>query len=139
MSTLRSVAALGLVAAFAAGCEGTPPTTPSSLFTTETFSGSVARGALTYHSFQTGANAPVIIRLTSFNPGNITMGLALGTPATLPTGIAACSITIGQAAVVQGSEFQVELPASTYCVAIFDAGQIPEATTVAYSLTIQHK
>ena len=138
MNMISRLAAVSLAAALAAGCEGTSPTTPSSLFTTETFSGTVGKGALTFHSFQTGVTAPVIIRLTSFNPSNLTMGLALGTPANA-SGLNVCSITIGQAPVVQGSEFQVELPASTYCVAIFDAGQVPEATTVAYSLTIQHK
>ena len=124
------------------GCDNDSGTTPSSLFTTETFTGSVARGATplaAFHTFITGQNAPVIIRMTSFTPSTVTMGLALGTPATLPTGAPTCSISVGQAAVQQGSEFLVTLGPATYCIAIFDIGNIPESTTVSYTTVVQHK
>ena len=132
-----------LSALWLASCDNSSGTTPSSLFTTETFTGSIGRGATplaTFHTFITGQNAPVIIRMTALSPANITMGLAVGMPAPLPTGGTVCSVTVGQAAIQQGSEFLVDLPAATYCLGVFDPGSIPEATpAVSYTAVVQHK
>jgi hypothetical protein len=113
------------------------PSTPS-IFTTEVFTGSVVKGGRTIHKFATGQTAPVLLRMTAFTPSTIVMGLALGQPITVE-GVESCSITVGTAAVQQGAEFQVELPPGSYCINIFDAGQIGDEQTVTYSTTIQHK
>ena len=67
--------------------------------------------------------------INSFAPA-LTMGLALGTPNPTPTG-QTCTITIGQAAVQNGTTFQLALEPSTYCVMIFDIGNVTDAN-VAY-------
>ena len=125
------------VASAPAGCDNSPTAPP--LFTTETFSGSVAQLSSSAHNFITGQSSPVVIRVGSFTPSPITMGLALGTPTVTTTGNV-CSVTIGQAAVVGGDTFQVQLDPGTYCVMIFDIGNIADAAaTVAYSVTVQHR
>jgi hypothetical protein len=129
-------AAILTLALALAGCDNSP-TTPA-LFTTETFTGTVGQLSTSAHNFSTGQSSPVIIRITSFAPSTITMGLGLGTPLTSPTGDV-CSVT-GQAAVAQGDTFQVQLDPAAYCVTIFDIGQISDPTaTVAYSVTVQHR
>lgn len=131
---LRAVCAAAAVAICA--CDST--TSAPSIFTTEVFTGTVVKGGRTIHKFITGQNAPVVIRMTAFSPSDIIMGLALGNPLTTPTG-EVCSITVGTAAVLQGAEFQVSLPPGTYCINIYDAGNVPPDGTVAYTTTIQHK
>lgn len=130
----RAVAVLAAAAAVT-GCDNSP--TAPALFTTETFSGTVARQGLSYHTFITGQTSAVVLRVTSLAP-SVGMGLALGSPALTTTG-EVCSITVGQAAVAQGDTFQVDLPAATYCVMMFDIGNVVESSTVAYSVVVQHR
>lgn len=125
-----------LAASMALGACDNSPTAPP-LFTTETFTGTVARQGTSFHTFITGQASATVLRVTALAP-SIGMGLALGTPA-LTTGGEVCSITIGQAAVVQGDTFQVQLEPATYCVMMFDIGNVVESSTVAYSVTVQHR
>ena len=137
MTSAPRFAALCLVSLVLAGCDNSPTAPP--LFTTVTFNGSVTRLATSSHKFATLQTSATVIRINSFSPPTITMGLALGSPVAAPTGGEVCSVTIGQAAVVQGDTFQVPLDAATYCVMIFDIGNVDESVTVSYSLTIQHR
>lgn len=135
MTSRWRVAAV-LAASVVLGACDNSPTTPA-LFTTETFTGTVAPEGSSAHNFITGQASPIVIRITSLAP-LVGMGLALGTPTPTTTG-EVCAITIGQAAVQQGDTFQVQLDASTYCVMMFDIGNIAEASTVAYSVAVQHR
>jgi hypothetical protein len=135
MMRIWPAAAVLVATAALAACDDSPAA--PALFTTETFTGTVAHQGSRYHNFITGQNSPVVIRITSLTP-SVQMGLALGSPTPTTAG-EVCSITIGQAAVVPGDTFQVLLTPSTYCVMMFDAGQIAEAATVAYSVEVQHR
>ena len=130
----RSTAALA--AALALGACDNSPAAPG-LFTTETFAGTVARQGSSAHTFITAQTSPTVLRVGTLSP-TIAMGLALGTPTPSATGDV-CSVTIGQAAVQQGDTFQVELDPGTYCVMVFDLGNVVEGATVAYSVTVQHR
>jgi hypothetical protein len=130
----RPIAAVFLAALALGGCDNSPTAPP--LFTTETFSGSVGRLASSYHTFITGQSSQTVITINSFAPA-LTMGLALGTPTPTATG-ETCTVTIGQAAVQNGTTFQLPLDAATYCVMIFDIGNVTDST-VAYSVTVQHR
>lgn len=130
----RAAAVLSAAVVFGA-CDNSP--TAPELFTTEEFSGTVTRQGLAYHTFITGQVSPVVIRVRSLTP-QIGMGLALGTPTPTTAG-EVCSITFGQAAIVQGDTFQVQLEPSTYCVMVFDIGNVAESSTVAYGVTVQHR
>ena len=130
----RRIAALFVVALAPAGCDNSP--TAPALFTTETFTGSVGALASSSHTFITGQSSQTVITINSFAPA-ITMGLALGTPVVTPAA-ETCSITIGQAAVQVGTTFQLPLDPATYCVMVFDIGNVTDSV-VAYSLTVQHR
>ena len=131
---IRRIAAVLVVALALAGCDNSP--TAPALFTTETFTGSVGALASSSHTFITGQSSQTVITINSFTPA-ITMGFALGAPVATPTG-QTCSVTVGQAAVQVGTTFQVPLDAATYCVMIFDIGNVTDSN-VAYSLTVQHR
>lgn len=120
-----AAAALSLTA-----CDNSP--TEPTLFTTENFSGTVARQGFVSHTFTTQQTSPTIIRLTSINP-QVNVGLGLG----FPVG-QGCQVT-GQAIVKQGDEFQLDLEPASYCVAVFDVGNVAESTTVAYTMVVQHR
>lgn len=124
-------ATFALLLFVAAACDNSP--TQPSLFTTETFTGSVAPQGFVSHTFVTQQSSPTIIRMATFNP-QLNMGLALGTPFG-----SNCSITLGQAVVKQGDEFQIQLEPSTYCVMVFDIGNVAATTTVSYSMVVQHR
>ena len=126
--------ALFVVALALAGCDNSPAA--PALFTTETFTGSVAALASSSHTFITGQSSQTVFTINSFAPA-LTMGLALGTPTPTPT-VRTLTITIRQAAVQNGTTFQLALEPSTYCVMIFDIGNVTDAN-VAYSLTVQHR
>ena len=125
-----------LAAAVTLGACDNSPTAPA-LFTSETFTGTVTRQGASYHNFITGQASATVIRVTTLSPV-VGLGLALGTPTPTTAG-EVCSITIGQAAVGQGDTFQVQLDAATYCVMMFDIGNVDESATVAYTVTVQHR
>jgi hypothetical protein len=120
----------------ASGACDNSPTAPA-LFTSETFTGTVVREGTSSHTFITGQTSATVVRVTTLSP-LVGLGLALGTPTPTTTG-EVCSITIGQAAVQQGDTFQVQLDAATYCVMMFDIGTVAESSTVAYTVTVQHR
>lgn len=133
MTPMRRSAVRALLAAAAlslGGCDNSP--TEPSVFTTASFSGSVVRQGFTTHTFTTQQSSPAIIRMTTFNP-QVNMGLALG----VPIG-PSCQIS-GQAVVKQGDEFQLQLEPATYCVMVFDVGNVTESTTVSYTMVVQHR
>jgi hypothetical protein len=135
MTRIWPAAAVLVAAAALAACDNSP--TAPALFTTETFTGTVAQQGFKYHTFITGQDSPVVIRITSLTP-SVQMGLALGSPLPTTTG-EVCSVTVGQAAVVPGDTFQVLLTPATYCVMMFDIGNVGESSTVAYSVEVQHR
>lgn len=133
MTTMSRSALRALLAAAAlslAGCDNSP--TEPSIFTTENFSGSVVRQGAVSHTFTTQQSSPTIIRITSFNP-QVNMGLAIG----FPLG-QTCQVS-GQAVVKQGDEFQLQLEPASYCVMVFDVGNVAESTTVSYTMVVQHR
>lgn len=134
MTSATRLPALFAVAIALAGCDNSPTAPP--LFTTERFSGSVGALASSSHTFITGQSSQTVITINSLAPA-LTMGLALGTPIATAAG-ETCSITVGQAAIQMGTTFQLTLEPSTYCVMIFDIGNVTD-TSVAYSVTVQHR
>lgn len=135
MTRTRRLAAIASLGIALAGCDN-DPTGPTTLFTTETFTGSIAAQGSSYHNFATGQLSATVIRVVSLTPA-VTMGLALGTPLPSVTG-ETCQPTLGQVAVVTGNTFQVQLEPGTYCVMVFDVGQVG-TNTVSYSLTVVHR
>ena len=131
-----------LAALVAPACGGanssTPatPTGPSTVPTTETFTGTVPIGGNDIHTFTIVlSNGQVNITLTQAGPpSTIYMGLGIGTP----SGSGCTLLSGGSVATPAGPVAQLvgTTAAGTYCVAVFDAGN--QSADVSYSVTVTH-
>lgn len=131
---------LAAIVAAAAGCgsSSSTPTTPTApAATTDTFSGSVAQSGADFHVFAVAANGPVAISLTSVSP-LATMALGVSVATSDGTG---CLATITQNANARSGSVALQAAAATtgsYCVQVYDSGNVPAGTTVAYTVQVSH-
>ncbi len=133
MSRLSMVVACASVL-LVAGCSSNNTTTPTTATAsvTDTFNGTLAQGGSAAYNFNVTADGTITVTLVSLSPQTtITMGLGLGTPA-----VAGCSVTTTQENVKVGTPIQATLPAGSYCLLLYDLGNMSGAD--AYSLTVQH-
>jgi hypothetical protein len=109
------------------------PTNPSS-GTTETFSGSLGQRDTKLYTFTVSQAGTVTITLTSLGPAPVAVGLGIGTP----NGTTSCTLISAIPSATAGTTPQLtvtENPGS-YCVDIYDAGNLTGAST--FSITIVH-
>jgi hypothetical protein len=130
MRTLLAPAAVVLAMSLA-GCGS--PNDPSAQAGTETFSGTVAIGQTAAHNFSTAADGPASVTITSLAPDSaVPVGLAIGNPGNN----GACSAF----AFLQAARLGITLPGTlskgTYCVMIYDVGNLTVTNT--YTLTVTH-
>lgn len=119
-----------------AGCGSDTPTTPTNpepLTTTESFSSTVQRNGSTTRSFSTSAQGVITVRLTSLSVDSISMGLGLGlsdaaTGRCLPTYTVTTSLYTGRA-------ISVNADAGSYCIIVYDIGELGNLTSFTVSVT----
>lgn len=137
---MRSIARTLLLMALAmsaGGCDDdTTPTTPTPpAMVTETLTGTVTVNGAQTQSFTTEAAGSVTATLTMLAPNSsATIGLSLGifTP-TANT----CQIVVANDAAVQGTRVTGSVSsAGSYCVRIYDVGQLTAAAN--YTITVEH-
>jgi hypothetical protein len=136
----RRVLALLLMAAgpLFGACESTStttPTAPAPATTTEAFTATMDQLGSVTHAFTVGTTGSMQIKLTAVEPlATMALGVAL------TSGGTACGSDIAQntnarsgAAALTGTA-----TAGSYCVRVFDAGNIPASTSVTYSVEVSH-
>lgn len=113
----------------------TPTVAPTPVTTTEAFTATIEQLGSTTHAFTVAAAGTVQVKLTAVEP---LATMALGVAVT--TGGTACGADIAKndnarsgATVLSGTA-----AVGSYCVRVFDAGNIPSATTVTYSVEVTH-
>ncbi len=127
---LRSAAVAAALAL--AACGGSSLPTLATPTTTDTFTGTLAAKGVDAHSFSMAKAGTLVVTLTTLSPqSSITVGLGLGQPSGTT-----CSITSTDETAKVGSAEQVTLDAGTYCVAIYDIGNVQGSDT--YTLTVLH-
>jgi hypothetical protein len=135
---------LSVMAALAGACSDTkPPTTPTPITATETFTGTLLPASANLHSFITLTGGPVTTTLTTVGPDPaVSVGFSLGT--FNPT-LNVCTVNFDNPAALQALEFKVT--ASTtgfYCVRVYDNGNVATAVTAgttqsfSYTVTVVH-
>jgi hypothetical protein len=115
-----------------AGCGLFPDfTSPSTK--TETFSGTLAPSGSVIFTFTVSDKGDVAVTLTSVNPSATTLGLGVGTASGTT-----CTVTTSTSAAVPGSSAQLTVAesAGTYCVKVFDVGNLTATATV--TVTVAH-
>ena len=140
--------ALVLTAMMAAACGGSSAspsaiTTPTLNVVTDTFTGTVqppvnGQGQFDLHNFTVAGAGSLTITLTAAGPPTtIKMGVGIGSPNAAGT----CVLLSSSAAVEVAASTTPALSGSltsagTYCVAVFDTGNVLQ--TVTYSITVVH-
>ena len=128
-----ATALIPLVAA--CGSSNDSPTSPTPTQVTETFTGTVNQNSASTITFNATAAGPVSATIMSLEPvATVQVGFALGT-----WDGSACQVVIVNPRATTGS--QVAANASTqgtYCVHLYDIGQITADAPLAYSLNVTH-
>ncbi len=141
--TARWAAAVCLVATFAFACnKNTPipsPTAPAPVDRiTEDFTGSFGQLGVGFNTFTITLVGPTEITLVALAPlASLTVGMGVGTPVEGETTI--CGLIAQDSSVRVGDTFLVsDLVAGTYCVAVFDVGNVFPGVQIDYSLSVTH-
>ena len=119
-----------------AGSSSSTPTAPAAAPVTENFTGTVPVGLADFNPFTVAtSNNPINVTLTAAGPpATIYMGLGVGSPVG-----GACQLLSGGSTVTQaGAAAQLSgtIVAGTYCVIVYDAGNM--VAPVTYAVTVTH-
>ncbi len=108
----------------------TPPTP-----TTETFSGDVPQLGSAVHSFSVAATGSISITLTSMAPlATMAIGLAVGSW----DGTTCSVISQSDNVRVGTSGLTGTAVAGNFCAKVYDSGNIPDNTTITYTISVIH-
>jgi len=123
----------GILAASVMGCGGSDSPSAPTPTTTETFTGTVTQGGGVTHTFAVQRDGGLQATLTSLAPlSTITMGLGIGSLSNGACGLIS-QTTAQQSQVVQGT-----VSPGTYCIAVFDIGNIAADGAITYTLSLIH-
>jgi hypothetical protein len=130
----RSIAALLIASGFLIGaCNKAPQPTVIPKLLIDNFPGTLAPSGVVTFPFTTGAEGHVTLTITSLDPlSTITVGVGIGYPNSGGCSIFELNNTVAVSSPVTDSD----LPASSYCVAVYDAGAVTQ--TVTFTLKVEH-
>jgi hypothetical protein len=131
-------AVVAAAAVVTAGCSSSvaSPATPSASTTTESFDGSLAQSGTGTHPFTVSARGMVTISLTAVSPlTTMALGVGLGTwdGTTCSSQFADNKDARAGATALTGTA-----AAGSYCIRVYDSGNIPADWSVAYSIDVVH-
>jgi hypothetical protein len=129
-------AALACAAALFGACgSSTTPTTPTPTQVTDTLTGTVTQNGANTQTFTANAGGTVTATLTDLQPvDTVTIGFSIGT--TIGT---ICQATLANDAATKGFSFTATAAtAGTYCVRMYDVGNVTADTPVNYTVTVVH-
>jgi len=114
---------------------GTTPVTPAPVTTTEDFTATLDQLGSMTHAFSVAAAGTVQVKFTDVEP-LATMGLGVA----VTTGGTACGSDIAQNTNAKSGTTALTGTAAvgSYCIRVFDAGNIPVDTTVTYTVEVTH-
>jgi hypothetical protein len=124
------------IALVGCGGETSSPTAASPATTTETFSATVAQGGSAVHAFSVSAMGTVTIRLASVSPlSTMSLGVAIGTWDGTTCGSSLSSNTDARSG---ATALTGTAATGSYCVRVYDSGNVPTDWTVEYTVEVVH-
>ena len=124
----------------AAGCSSTTPTTPCSSdaasTTTDSFSGTLGQQGSSTNPFTITTTGAVQIQLTSIAPlATMAVGVSVNSwdGTTCGTAIAQNDNARSGATALSGTA-----TAGSYCVKVYDSGNVPDTWSVSYTVQVTH-
>jgi hypothetical protein len=126
-----------------AGCSGSNSTnavtTPAAPTVTETFPGTVSYQGVDFHTFNVAQSGTLNVTLTTAGPPpTIWMGVGIGTPSASACGLISNSTSTVTPAGVAAPQLTGTLAPGTYCVQVYDVGNLSPGGAVTYSVTVAH-
>ncbi len=118
------------------GSSGTSTTTPSPTLTTDSYSDTVAQLGAAIHPFTVAATGSVQIKLTSVAPlATLALGVGIATwdGANCVAVIAKNDNARSGVVALTGTA-----TAGNYCIRVYDSGNIPDASSVTFSIDVVH-
>ncbi len=111
-------------------------TTPTPVTSTETFTGTLTQLGQSVHSFTVSASGTTTISLTSVDPlTTMALGVAIGTWSNSSCGT---TIAYNENARANVTALSGTATTGTYCVKIYDSGNVPESWQVNYTVQVVH-
>ena len=135
------IAIVLFLSAWLAACEAESDSTtsPSATLATETFSGSIAQNESAAHSFTVAASGYTLLAgYTSISPSSVTaLGLGIGS---WDSSTSTCSLNVSQNDTARSGNTAISgtSNAGTFCVRVYDGGNIPSGVTATYTVQVQH-
>ncbi|HVC21210.1 MAG TPA: hypothetical protein VNE16_14110 [Vicinamibacterales bacterium] len=128
---LAIICAAGLAGLLAAGCTSTPLSSSATI--TDTFTGTLGVQGSTWYPFTVGASGgDVTITVTALSPqSTITFGIGVGTPSG-----STCLLSSTDDTAQLNVPMTTTLLAGSYCVDIFDIGNVSQNNT--FTMQVLH-
>ena len=123
---------------FCGACESatsSTPTTPTPATTTEAFTATIEQLGSSTHAFTVTTTGPVEVKLTAVEP---LATMALGVAVTTGGSVCGGDVAKTDNARTGATALSGTAAAGSYCVRVFDAGNIPAETPVTYSVEVTH-
>ena len=125
----------------ACSSDGSSPTSPTTTVTlvTDNFAGAIEQNGTAVHSFTvTNSGYTLLVGYTSLSPASVAaLGIGIGSwDATTST----CSLNVTQNDAARSGSTGLSGTANSgsYCVRVYDGGNVPAAVTASYALQVQH-
>ena len=110
-----------------------PTTTPT--YTTDTFSSTLVQLGAVVHPFTVATSGAVSITLTSVAPlATMALGVGIGTW----DGTSCSTITVNDNSKMNVAALSGTAAAGSYCIRVYDSGNIPDGGTVNYTVQVVH-
>lgn len=138
---LRAIVMLSLPWLPACGADSDSTTSPTAVATlaTDSFSGSIQQNGKAVHSFTvTSSGYALLAGYTSISPSTVpALGLGIGS---WDASTSSCSLNISQNDTARSGNTGLSGTSNsgTYCVRVYDGGNIPAGVTTSYTLQVQH-
>ena len=123
----------------ACGSDTSSPTSPSPTLATDTFNGSIAQNASAVHTFSvTNSGYTLLVGYTSISPSTVTaLGVGIGA---WDASTSSCSLNVSQNDTARSGNTAISGTSNSgsYCLRVYDGGNIPSGVTATYTVQIQH-
>jgi hypothetical protein len=136
LPTVRALLLVAPLALAVAGCadDSDPITIPSPIEVTETFTGTVGQGGVSYHVVGARVGA-VTLTMSAIGPdSSATVGMSIG----VLNAIACTAVMENPTARVGSQLLGTATGATTVCVKLYDAGTIALEDTLSYEIAVKY-
>ena len=137
----RFLAILLSLSSFACGSDSSSTTVPTATPTlaTETFTGSIGQNGTATHNFTvTSSGNTLLAGFTSLSPTTVTaLGLGIGS---FDASSSTCGLNQSQNDAARNGNTGLSGTAASgsYCLRVYDGGNVPVGVTVSYTVQVQH-